>query len=65
MLGFFGLGKLIVFKYIVKLIGVVIIDYDVLKFVLLKLLKVKGIELMIVGGFVYDVEWVLIDFYLE
>lgn len=65
MSGFPGSGKSTVSKYIAKLTGAVIIDHDVLKSALLKSLKVKGIESTIVGGLVYDAEWVLIDSYLE
>lgn len=65
MSGFPGAGKSTVSKYIAKLTGAIIVDHDVLKSALLKSLEVKGIESTIVGGLAYDVEWALIDSYLE
>ena len=65
MSGFPGAGKSTVSKYIAKLTGAVIVDHDVLKSALLQSLEMKGIESTIVGGVSYDVEWVLIDSYLE
>ncbi|WP_144615880.1 AAA family ATPase [Bacillus cereus] len=65
MSGFPGSGKSTVSKYIAKLTGAVIVDHDVLKSALLQSLEMKGIESTIVGGVSYDVEWVLIDSYLE
>ncbi|SME04593.1 hypothetical protein BACERE00185_02381 [Bacillus mobilis] len=65
MSGFPGSGKSTVSKYIAKLTGAVIVDHDVLKSALLQSLEMKGIESTIVGGVSYDIEWVLIDSYLE
>ncbi|HHT7237087.1 MULTISPECIES: AAA family ATPase [Bacillus cereus group] len=65
MSGFPGSGKSTVSKYIAKLTGAVIVDHDVLKSALLKSLEMKGIEPKTVGGVSYDVEWALIDSYLE
>ena len=65
MSGFPGAGKPDICKYIAKLTGAVIVDHDVLKSALLQSLEMKGIESTIVGGVSYDVEWVLIDSYLE
>ncbi|HDR4725787.1 AAA family ATPase [Bacillus cereus group sp. Sample62] len=65
MSGFPGSGKSTVSKYIAKLTGAVIVNHDVLKSALLQSLEMKGIESTIVGGVSYDVEWALIDSYLE
>ncbi len=65
MSGFPGSGKSTVSKYIAKLTGAVIVDHDVLKSALLQSLEMKGVESTIVGGVSYDVEWSLIDSYLE
>ncbi|MBJ8053131.1 AAA family ATPase [Bacillus cereus] len=65
MSGFPGSGKSTVSKYIAKLTGAVIVDHDVLKSALLQSLEMKGIESTTVGGVSYDVEWALIDSYLE
>ncbi|MGG5769695.1 AAA family ATPase [Bacillus wiedmannii] len=65
MSGFPGSGKSTVSKYIAKLTGAVIINHDVLKSALLQSLEMKGVESTIVGGVSYDVEWALIDSYLE
>lgn len=65
MSGFPGSGKSTVSKYIAKLTGAVIVDHDVLKSALLQSLEMKGMESTIVGGVSYDVEWALIDSYLE
>ncbi|MGE6346168.1 AAA family ATPase [Bacillus mycoides] len=65
MSGFPGSGKSTVSKYIAKLTGAVIVDHDVLKSALLKSLEMKGIKSKTVGGLSYDVEWALIDSYLE
>ncbi|MCH4570145.1 AAA family ATPase [Bacillus sp. ES1-5] len=65
MSGFPGSGKSTVSKYIAKLTGALIVDHDVLKSALLQSLEMKGVESTIVGGVSYDVEWALIDSYLE
>ncbi|KFN02041.1 AAA domain protein [Bacillus clarus] len=65
MSGFPGAGKSTVSKYIAKLTGAVIVDHDIVKSVLLKSLAVKGIESTTVCGVSYDIEWALIDSYLE
>ncbi|COF55650.1 AAA family ATPase [Bacillus cereus] len=65
MSGFPGSGKSTVSKYIGELTGAIIVDHDVLKSALLQSLEMKGIESTVVGGVSYDVEWVLIDSYLE
>ena len=65
MSGFPGSGKSTVSKYIAKLTGAVIVDHDVLKSALLQSLEMKGIESAVVGGVSYDVEWALIDSYLD
>ena len=64
MSGFPGSGKSTVSKYIAKLTGAVIVDHDVLKSALLQSLEMKGIESAVVGVS-YDVEWALIDSYLD
>ncbi|MGH0425997.1 AAA family ATPase [Bacillus pretiosus] len=65
MSGFPGSGKSTVSKYIAKLTGAVIVDHDVLKSALLQSLEMKGVESTIVGGVSYDIEWALINSYLE
>ncbi|PEJ04857.1 AAA family ATPase [Bacillus wiedmannii] len=65
MSGFPGSGKSTVSKYIAKLTGAVIVDRDILKSALLHSLEMKGVESTIVGGVSYDIEWALIDSYLE
>jgi len=65
MSGFPGSGKSTVSKYIAKLTGAVIVDHDILKSALLHSLEMKGVESTIVGGVSYDMEWALIDSYLE